>query len=393
MRAVRREQVLPQNKHRDIFATLKSDIVNGRCDFSKPLPSVAALMRKFGVARATAVAALKSLEREGLVVSKRGSGTFVKNCVASRKIGLIVPGVAYSEIYPPIVSEILKQAQMADYKLYIGDMSCADSKDWTRQIERIVAEYAKDHVSGVILQPFEYAGGRGSYTDKALALLKSINVPVVLLGYDIVALPERSDYDVVGINNYAAGARVAEHLAEQGAKRIFFLNDSVDRSISARDRIIGIADVLGPKRFTMEKNVFTTRADDVAAIRNYVRRHRPDAIICCNDAVAAMMKQTLGACGISVPKDIMLAGFDDVNIARLTQITSVRQPCCSIARAAFRRLVERIGDPAIEPAEIYLNAPLMRRGSTEREPCQADRGKEKVHVAASKDIAKKRTRP
>jgi len=76
MRAVRREQALPQNKHRDIFETLKNNIVNDRCDSSKPLPSVAALMRKFGVARATAVAALKSLEREGLAESRRGSGTY-----------------------------------------------------------------------------------------------------------------------------------------------------------------------------------------------------------------------------------------------------------------------------------------------------------------------------
>ena len=218
-------------------------------------------------------------------------------------------------------------------------------------------------------------------------------MPVVLLGYDIVALPGRSDYDVVGINNYAAGARVAEHLREQGARRIFFLDGPVGGSFSAKERIRGIADVLGSKRFTMERNVFATRADNVSAVRSYVKRHKPDAIVCCNDAVAAMLKQTLEVCGISVPKDIMLVGFDDVNIARLTQITSVRQPCESIARAAFKRLLDRIGEPSMAAAEIYLTAPLVRRRSTEREPVQASRGKEKIHVATSKAIAKKRTRP
>lgn len=346
--------------YKEILETLKRDILDGK--YGHALPSVGSLVRKYGVARATVHHSLEELFHQGFIFRKQGSGTFVRK---RRNVGLIVPGVTYSEIYPSIVSEILRQAQMSGYKLFIGDMSCADSGGFARQIERIVSEYERDRVSGVIFQPFEYAGGRDSYTDKALSLLKSINVPVVLLGYDIVALPGRSDYDVVGINNYAAGARAAEHLSEQGAKRIFFLNDSVDRSISARDRIRGITDVLGPKRFTVEKNVFTTRSDNVAAIRNYVRRHRPDAIICCNDAVAAMLKQTLQACGISVPKDIMLVGFDDVNIARLTQITSVRQPCESIARAAFRRLVDRIGDSSMEPAEIYLNAPLVRRGSTE----------------------------
>lgn len=130
--------------------------------------------------------------------------------------------------------------------------------------------------------------------------------------------------------------------------------------------IRGIADVLGPKRFTAEKNIFRARSDSVAAVRSCMKRHRPDAVICRNDAAAAMLKQALEACGISVPRDVMLVGFDDVNIARLTQITSIRQPCDSIARAAFRRLVDRIEDPSMEPAEIYLNAPLVRRGSTDR---------------------------
>ena len=55
---------------------LKRDILDEKCEVSKPLPSAAMLMQKFGVARATAVAALKALEREGLAESRRGSGTY-----------------------------------------------------------------------------------------------------------------------------------------------------------------------------------------------------------------------------------------------------------------------------------------------------------------------------
>ena len=90
MRAVGEKKAMAQNKHKDIFETLRSEIVNGKCDFSKPLPSASALMKKFGVARATAVAALKSLEREGLAASRRGSGTYpVKR--EPTAFGVIVP--------------------------------------------------------------------------------------------------------------------------------------------------------------------------------------------------------------------------------------------------------------------------------------------------------------
>ena len=67
---------MPQDKHRDIFEALKRDILDEKFEAGKPLPSASALMKKFGVARATAVAALKSLEREGLAESRRGSGTY-----------------------------------------------------------------------------------------------------------------------------------------------------------------------------------------------------------------------------------------------------------------------------------------------------------------------------
>ncbi len=33
-----------------------------------------------------------------------------------------------------------------------------------------------------------------------------------------------------------------------------------------------------------------------------------------------------------------------------------------LARAAFKRLVDRIEDPTMEPVEIYLKAPLVRCG-------------------------------
>ena len=65
-----------RSKHRDILDQLKADILDGKYGDGKPLPSAFALMKKFGVARATAVAALKALEREGLAESRRGSGTY-----------------------------------------------------------------------------------------------------------------------------------------------------------------------------------------------------------------------------------------------------------------------------------------------------------------------------
>ena len=83
--------------------------------------------------------------------------------------------------------------------------------------------------------------------------------------------------------------------------------------------------------------------------------------------------KTLAKLGLRVPDDILIAGFDDVQIASLTMpgLTTIHQPCEDIARETFRALLERIADRTRPAREIYLPAPLVERGST----CREQKGK------------------
>ena len=97
-----------------------------------------------------------------------------------------------------------------------------------------------------------------------------------------------------------------------------------------------------------------------------LRRERPDAIACYNDRQAALLLQTLAKLGRSVPDDILVAGFDDVQYAKLTipQLTTMHQPCAEIAAEAFRLLLDRIRNQQLPPRQVLLDAPLVVRGST-----------------------------
>lgn len=356
---------MEDTKYRKLVGELKDGILGGRYGAERPLPSLRALMRRSGLSSSTIRRAFAELERTGLVIRARGSGTFVAPAAASRKIGLIVPGVAYCEIYPPIVSEISRLAQEKEYRLLIGDVSGRAKEPLLRRARRVAEDLVNDKVSGVLFQPIESVSDAQACNRAVLSVFREAGVPVVLVGYGVQrTLPECGGYDVVGINNFDAGFRLAAHLSEVGARRICFLKKKGERSVSCIDRIHGIQSFLGTRRFSPDRNVLEAAADDSRAIGRYVRRRRPDAFICGNDALAATFRQTLEKLGISVPVDLLLAGFDDVNIARLTQLTSVRQPCESIARAAFGRLLERLADPRLDPAEILLAAPLAVRMST-----------------------------
>ena len=349
---------------RRIFAFLQEGILQGKFDEDKPLPSLRVLMARYGAPLHTVRSAVDELIRRGLAESRHGSGTYVTKRGMARKIGLVIPGLAYSDFFRPFADRIIQLCAKGGYKPILKDDYSRQPRKRAKEVLSFVKELIGEKVAGVVFQPLEHFPSAGYANAKIAEALDDAGIPLVLVDSDIVPPPKRSRYDVIGINNFDAGFRLAAHLSEVGARRICFLKKKGERSVSCIDRIHGIQSFLGTRRFSTDRNVLETAADDSRAIGRYLRQRRPDAFICGNDALAATFRQTLEKLGISVPGDLLLAGFDDVNIARLTQLTSVRQPCESIARAAFGRLLERLADPRLDPAEILLAAPLAVRMST-----------------------------
>jgi len=115
-----------EKKYDKVVETLMSEIAGGKYGDHTPFPSVAMLMRRFGISRLTAVKVLGQLKQRGVVCSHQGRGTFVTKSALARKIGLIVPGMAYSEFFPPVVSAISRAAQESGHSLLFADISSSD---------------------------------------------------------------------------------------------------------------------------------------------------------------------------------------------------------------------------------------------------------------------------
>ena len=90
-------------RYREVWTSLREEILQGRYSASTAFPSAVQLARRFNTTRATIRRALDQLRHDGLIGSRQGAGTFVTRRGASRRIGLIVPGITYSEIFPAIV--------------------------------------------------------------------------------------------------------------------------------------------------------------------------------------------------------------------------------------------------------------------------------------------------
>ena len=91
------------------------------------------------------------------------------------------------------------------------------------------------------------------------------------------------------------------------------------------------------------------------------------AIFCFNDIAAIGAIRALKDAGLSVPGDVSVVGFDDIQSAEYAtpSLTTVRQPLREMGKRGAQVLLERIADREKEfPAEIVMEPELVVREST-----------------------------
>ena len=354
-----------ETKYKAMRDALRDEILSEKYRSGMPFPSVRALIRRFGHSAITVRHALDELANEGLIRRTRGRGTYVSAHATARKIGLFVPGVAYSEFFPPLVDEVSRLARENGYALCLGNVTAKDASVRAQQARETVAGFIAAGVSGVLYQPIEFVRDALRLNADLAAEMTDAGIALVLIDRDIVPSPARSGYDLVGVNNFQAGVLLARHLMETGARRICYLHGEGYAPLG--DRYEGAKAALA----NAGRKVREMLLPDVSRERSLLSslsRLRPDAVICGNDHLAAMLLQLLAKKGRRVPEDVRVTGFDDVRLASLVSppLTTIRQPIESIAATAFDRLVRRMGDADSPPVEINLPATLVVRASTQK---------------------------
>ena len=348
-----------------LVEALKKNILGGKYDARYPFPSMRSLIGRFGLSKTTVQHALDDLAHQGLISRKQGCGTFVTRQGASRQIGLIVPGVAVTDFYGPIIREINERAHATGYTLHFKEIFSADRQERILQVRELVAEFVKKRIAGVIFEPL--AGPTGAEANEhILRVLDRAKIPVVLLDCDIVPFPERSGHDVVGINDVEAGVRMMKYLLSVGARKIHFVM-GVSSPATFDNRLYGAMSALREWGRKCKTTILRCDPSDEAAVRQSLRRHgRPDVFVCSNDLIAAKLRQTLDVIGLAVPRQVMLVGFADLPVAALMtpKLTTIRQEREQMGKMAFKRLLERIEAPDLPPTEIHFPAPLIVREST-----------------------------
>ncbi|MCP5537959.1 MAG: GntR family transcriptional regulator [Akkermansiaceae bacterium] len=356
-------------RYAEIAHALREEIVKGRYGNDGRMPSEAQLVKRYKVSRPTVAKALKVLCDEGMVVRRAGSGSYVKEGtkvnIRSTLMALLIPDLGNTEIFQVIGGEISSLARMHDYGLVWGGSEPEVSTNGQHQIESLCKQFIERNVAGVFFAPYEIVEGSERVNHSVAMMLRDAGIPVVLLDRDFTSFPMRSDFDLVGIDNFAAGYMLAEHLFKLGCTSIHFLTRP-HSAPTVEARIAGVREAYARHQIETPKNwIRIGMIEDKKFIRDISGLTRPDAFICANDHTAAHLMCELQRINIRVPQDVRVVGFDDVKLASLVSppLTTIHQPCRELAQTAFRAMVDRLGDVTLPSRKQVLAPRLVIRES------------------------------
>jgi GntR family transcriptional regulator, arabinose operon transcriptional repressor len=354
-------------KYQAIYRSLKSAIISGKYKAGQRLPSESELVKTFSASRITVNRALRELQLGGIINRRAGSGSYVNADTApSYTFGLLIPELGQTEVFEPICRGMAEAQAVDGQHVLQWSKSLGDSDTRESQAVELCRQMAAQKISGVFFAPMELTSAKDAVNQNIVNTFDQAGIPVVLLDRDLVGYPDRSDYDLVGIDNRRAGYTITAHLLSIGCRRIAFVA-RLGSAPTVDARIAGYREAMLDSENPWE-TTFARRISplDKKAVSEMMSSVRPDGIVCANDFTAANLIKTLAELGIAVPGEVRMAGIDDVKYASLLAVplTTIHQPCVEMGAAAVATMIQRLRNRGLPARDVLLNFRLVVREST-----------------------------
>lgn len=301
------------------------------------------------VAEATRASVLAVIEQLGYRPNTLAQGLRTRRTMT---VGLVVPDLT-NPFYPAVLQG------MADVLLPAGYHTVVCNTGGSRDEElSFLTDLTTRQVDGIVIAAFGL---------NRKDLLAHREVPLVRLGGG------RFDADLgdlVRSDDEGGIAQAVRHLIERGHRRVAYIGGAAHAGPSDQ-REAGYRHALAEDGRPVEDDLvvhtaYTRDAGRAAAERLLGRDDPPDAIACANDLIAIGVLDAARARGLTVPDDLAVTGYDDIEAASLVTpaLTTVVNPAAEIGRACAEALLPRLtADEPGRPREIVIATTLTRRES------------------------------
>ncbi len=272
-------------------------------------------------------------------------------------IGIVLP-----DMHGEFFSELIRGLDSATRKLGLHLLiSC--SHDDTEELNASISAM-KGRVDGiVIMSPLISSHDFQKYIPE--------KIPVIVLN----GPSEKAIYSAVSIDNYAGSYAMTEHLIAEGYQRITLITGAKNNSDSEQ-RIRGYVDAMKNKLpdsiIDIVEGDFSEESGYNAGMQILARPLMPEVVFASNDGMAIGCLCAFDEQNISVPKDIALAGFDDIPLSRYLRpaLTTIKAPIAEFCSKAIEMLVAKIekkdSDYTVEV--VKFTPTLVIRDSSKKPP-------------------------
>ncbi|MBN1646824.1 MAG: GntR family transcriptional regulator [Spirochaetales bacterium] len=334
------------------------------------LPTEHKLIEVFSVSRTTIRNALRILENNGLISRNQGSGTFFAgsrnkpaNVHSTKTLGL-VNFFFIDYIYTEILKGIEEEANRSGYSLVI----CTSDRNDAKQYDAIRG-LINQGIDGLILEPSYTIQNRKDHP--IISLLETAGIPVVTTHRSIM----NNSFSSVVLDDIYAGEMAAHYLLGKGHKRIGFVHK---RDVQPYyDRYLGFSQVLNKAGYPLQDkycypyekiDTIDNRLHGYAMTKRMIEENdpAPTAVFYFNDQLAIQGYKAIAECGLHIPEDISVLGFDDFNYSAIVTppLTTFSHPKYDLGKWVARILIDEIEHSReVMPKRMVFEPKIIERGS------------------------------
>jgi LacI family transcriptional regulator len=267
----------------------------------------------------------------------------------TRAIGVVLPDV-HGEFFSEVMRGMDREASERDYVLLLSNMHGGSAR--AEQALRAM----RGRVDGLVVMAPQLEAG-------AIEEALPPRLPAVLLN----AHGDVRSHSSFRIDNRRGVTDIIDHFRSIGRKRVAHIAGPPG-NVDAEERADQFRSVM--RRWMPGEELLVLNGDyseesGAAAVRQLIDRDlRVDAIFAANDMMAIGAMDELRDAGIDVPRDVAVAGFDDVPISRHLGLTTARVRIDELGADAVARLIDVIEQGEDETVQKLHPPELIVRAST-----------------------------
>ena len=269
-----------------------------------------------------------------------------------------IVGPATAPYYTEVMNGVQLEMHAHGYHLVLG-VAFQTAAEKLAYLRRLTSAAVDGWILGDVME------------DEIIAYLRDASVPTVIVGGGTVT----SDLDCIYPDDAEAARQVTRHLLSLGHRRFAFVADCL-YSTSAKTRLLGYRQALEEHGLSPEAGSAYGVGREYKGIAAWFREtalsgQAPTAVMAIDDRQALALIRTAQEQGMVIPRDLSVAGFDDIPPSGHWEpaLTTVRMPMRAMGSVAFQRLLDRIHHPELPPTKMMLPVELVVRDSTAPPAC------------------------